>query len=344
MKSGTFFPLYLSCTALALVVLPLYSQQLKPQTDPAFLEQFQRGAQALAAAKYSDAVNAFKKANKLQNNSCTDCYLGMAVACFHMGESEKVLENSDKALSVASDDAQRAVAHNLKGVVFTAYGESDSRKLGAAEAEFRSATGLAPGNPLFHMSLARTLLKQSKDEEAIQELRKCLALQPDQPTADQAKMLIVEPRRGRENFAPGFHFTSMQGQDISLPQLAGKIVVLDFWATWCPPCRASVPELKELTKKYRSDSLVLISISVDKDEQAWRDFVAKKGMDWLQFRDSDHKILDAFSVKAFPTYLVIDEEGIIRHRLVGMNPQETFVHRLKAILASLPSLQGDKKD
>ena len=132
----------------------------------------------------------------------------------------------------------------------------------------------------------------------------------------------------------------MQGQQLSLQQLAGRVLVMDFWATWCPPCRESVPELKELTRKYPTEKLVLISVSADKDENAWRDFVAKKKMDWAQYRDSDHKILEAFGIHGFPTYLVIDGDGVIKERITGLNPQETVVHRLKATLGQMPQLEG----
>jgi thiol-disulfide isomerase/thioredoxin len=116
---------------------------------------------------------------------------------------------------------------------------------------------------------------------------------------------------------------------------------MDFWATWCPPCRASVPELKELTKKYPVEKLVLISVSADKDEGAWREFVAKKKMDWAQYRDGDDKVLKSFGIHSFPTYLVIDGDGIIRQRLTGLNPQQTVVHRLKDTLAQMPQLEGE---
>ena len=136
----------------------------------------------------------------------------------------------------------------------------------------------------------------------------------------------------------------MQGQDISLRQLVGKTVVLDFWATWCPPCRESVPELKELTRKYPSGLLVVISISADEEEKKWRDFIAKKGMDWPQYLDSDHGMRKLFAVNSFPTYLVIDGEGVVRKRIVGLNPQESVIHRLKDELANVSALQAEKKD
>ena len=115
---------------------------------------------------------------------------------------------------------------------------------------------------------------------------------------------------------------------------------MDFWATWCPSCRESVPELKDLTRKYPSDRLVLISISADEDENSWKEFIAKKKMDWPQYHDSDRTIMRAFGVHSFPTYLVMDGEGIIRQRIVGLNPRETVVHRLKETLRSMPQLEG----
>jgi thiol-disulfide isomerase/thioredoxin len=131
---------------------------------------------------------------------------------------------------------------------------------------------------------------------------------------------------------------TLDGQDISLSQFAGKIVVMDFWATWCPPCRESVPELQALTRKYSRDKLVLISFSADNEEQPWRDFIAKKNMDWPQYWDRDGRIRREFSVNAFPTYLVIDPDGFIHQRIVGLNPQQSVVARLKdAVHAMLPA-------
>jgi peroxiredoxin/Tfp pilus assembly protein PilF len=341
-RNGASFLIH--CAVVVSVVLPLGSQPSQTPANPAFQQEFQRGRDALQARKYKDAVDAFKKANKLQKNSCADCYLGMASAYLRMQDLDKALDSSDRAIASAADDSTKASAHRLKGNTLLAFGETDAKKPGQAEAEYRTAVSLDPGVPSGHMDLAVALLRQSKDGEAIVELKTCLSLGPGEPMAEQAKMLITEPRRGREAFAPEFHVTTLQGQDISLKQLAGKIVVLDFWATWCPPCRASVPELKDLTRKYSSDKLVLLSVSADSDEQAWRDFIAKKGMDWPQFLDSDHTIMDSFSVRAFPTYLVIDGDGIIRQRIVGLNEMQSVVGRLKDTLKLLPQLEGGKKN
>jgi peroxiredoxin len=192
---------------------------------------------------------------------------------------------------------------------------------------------------VYHLNCATAMIRQSKDEAAKQELEACMAANPAPDLARRAQALLADPRRGRENFAPEFKVKVLTGEAVSLQQFAGKVLVMDFWATWCPPCRESVPELKDLTKRYQAEKLVLISVSADKDEDAWHEFVSKKHMDWLQYRDSDHQLLDSFGIDRFPTYLVIDGDGIIRQRISGLNPQESVVHRLRETLESMPQLK-----
>jgi thiol-disulfide isomerase/thioredoxin len=325
------------------LTLPLLSQLPPSSSNSAFEEQAKQGRDALSSAKYSDAISAFKKANKLQNDSCVDCYLGLATASLHLGKPQEVLENSDKALQFATTDSQRVFAHNLKGSALV-MGKPDTGKLEQAATEFRAAIALSPSPPALHLNLAKVLLKQSKDDEARAELQKCLALKPDAAMTEQAKKFIAEPKLGREDLAPPFQITSMQGEKISLRQLTGKVVVLDFWATWCPPCRDSVPELKELTRKYPSEKLTVISISADDDEKAWQEFVAKKDMDWPQFRDSNRQIRISFGVRLLPTYLVIDGDGAIQERIEGRNPHQTIVYRLRDKLNAMPELNDDRKN
>lgn len=323
--------------------LPAFLAAQAGQADPAFKEQFEQGQQALKAGKYKDAIEALEKANKLQSNACAECYLLLAVAYYESGKFSQCEENCDKAVAAAGDDGTRARAHNTKGNALHATAGTDSKKRRAAESEYRAAVQMDPKVAVFHLNLARALLLESRDDEAKQELEACLALHPDEQMAGMARLILADPRRGREEFAPEFEINTLQGQQVSLKQLGGRVVVLDFWATWCEPCRESLPELKELSKKYPSEKLTLISVSADDDEKAWREFVGKKNMDWAQYRDADKKIRTAFGIHAFPTYLVIDGEGMIKERFTGFNPQETMVHRLKATLGRMPELEGEKR-
>lgn len=311
--------------------------QSGPNSNPAFNEQFEAGKRALNEGRYKDAAGALKKAIKLQED-CYGCYTGLAAANLKLGDGKGALESCDKAIGAAKSDSSRAYAHNLKGQILIAKAENPTQ-LEMAEAEFRMAVQLDRTAATYHLNLATTLIRESKDEAAKPELEACLNANPAPEVAKPAKMMLADPRRGRETFAPDFKVTALNGEQVSLQQFAGKVLVMDFWATWCSPCRESVGELKDLTRKYPADKLVLISVSADKDDDAWRGFVEKKHMGWLQYRDSDHQLLDAFGIHGFPTYLVIDGEGIIRTRIVGLNPQESVVHRLRATLEQMPQLK-----
>jgi peroxiredoxin len=162
------------------------------------------------------------------------------------------------------------------------------------------------------------LLKQSRDPEGTDELKRYLAdTNGDDRYVKDAERYIDNPRRARELYIPEFSMTTADGRYISTDDLLGKIVVLDFWATWCAPCRASVPELKDIVKKFANAPVVLISISSDDDEEKWRAFIEKNQMTWPQYRDSDNHVLSAFGIHSFPTYVVVDAEGIMRKVEVG---------------------------
>jgi len=107
-------------------------------------------------------------------------------------------------------------------------------------------------------------------------------------------------------------------------------VLLDFWGTWCPPCVASVPDLRNLYKRYANEpSFVFISISSDGDEGVWQQFTEKNKMVWPQYRDQDRRILRAFGVRAFPSYILIDHEGIVRRMLTGWQPPTSLDEMVK---------------
>lgn len=304
-------------------VVPAASARLKPETEEALL----LGEKALNAKHYDEAAKEFKRGIKIENDRCSRCYVRLAQAQMDLREEKGALSSSDKAIAVASSDAERADAHAAKALTLMHTG--DAKLLKDAESEYQMAIQLAPKDAENHLGLAVALMKQSRDAEGQEQLTIFLKMAPNGQAADYARKLQANPRRVREEFAPDFQVTTIQGQTISSTDFRGKVVVLDFWATWCPPCRASVPEIKELTKKYPSDKLVVLSVSADKDDAQWREFVQKKKMDWLQYRDEDGHVLRAMGVHAFPTYVVIDTEGVIRERIVGENPQQSISGKLK---------------
>ena len=96
---------------------------------------------------------------------------------------------------------------------------------------------------------------------------------------------------------------------------SGKPVIIDFWATWCGPCRREIPNLKAIYADHAGKGFDIISISIDKEEKPWLNAVKNEGLEWVNIRDTDHSIADKYKVSAVPTMYIIDSEG----RLVAEN-------------------------
>ena len=117
-------------------------------------------------------------------------------------------------------------------------------------------------------------------------------------------------------------------------------MLLDFWATWCAPCRVAIPELRDLTHRYSPEQFSIVSVSVDDDEELVRRFATKNDMTWTLCHDTERAVQRLFRVNVFPTYLVIDAEGVIRQEIHGTNPRQSVGYRLRATLDALPELSA----
>jgi peroxiredoxin len=306
---------------LCLVMLLGPAPVVISQDAEGYEAELTKGRSFLRRGLYEDALKSFKRANEMRQKKCAECLNLMADAYLGLEAYKNVVETSEKVIELAGDDKQLLLkAYNNKGLGLQTLAErKDQKKLQAAEAAFRKALAIEGVPAILHYNLGVALLQLNRDPEGIAALQQYLELQPDGAHVESARKMAENPRRARENYAPDFSFTSLDGEHIALDDLQGKVVLLDFWGTWCPPCVESVPELRQLHKKYSKEpSFVLIGISSDGDEEVWREFTEKHKMSWPQYRDRDRRIQRAFGVRAFPTYIIIDHEGIIRHRSVGM--------------------------
>lgn len=288
--------------------------------DPTYEEELESGKTFFRQHRYDDALKSFKRANEMREKKCAECYGWLSETYLALEAHKNAIESCDKVIELAGDDKQLLIkAYNNKGLALQAQADKkDQKKLQAAEAVFRQALALDNARPIIHYNLGVVLMQLNRDEEGVAEIKQYIKLQPRGGYAETARKLAENPRRARENYAPDFSFTSLQGEYITLEDLKGKVVVLDFWGTWCPPCVESVPELRNLHKRYSKEaSFVLIGISSDRDEEAWKDFTDKNKMIWPQYRDENRKIQNAFNIRAYPTYIVIDHEGIVRYQSSG---------------------------
>ena len=313
------------------------------EPDPTYEEQLESAKNLLRRYRYDEALKGFKRANELRDKKSAECFAWMSDAYFGLEAYKNVVDSADKTIEFAGGDPQLLLkAYNNKGLALQAQADKkDQKKLQAAEAVFREALKLKNAPLILRYNLGVVLMQLNRDEEGVAEMQQYMKLHPKGGYFETARKLAANPRRARENYAPDFSFTSSDGEYITLDDLKGKVVMLDFWGTWCPPCVASVPELRNLYKRYSNNpSFVLIGISSDHDESAWREFTGKNKMIWPQYRDKDRHIAEAFNIRAFPTYVIIDHEGILRFQSIGVGAANLDAAVKKQIKAAAQSAEA----
>ncbi len=114
-----------------------------------------------------------------------------------------------------------------------------------------------------------------------------------------------------------FELKNLQGKSVSLESFKGSIVFLNFWTTWCPPCRAEVPSMQKLYEKFRDKGLVILGVDLQEDKQTVRKFVKKEGLTYPVLLDSDGRIGGTYGARSIPTSYIIDKKGFILARTIG---------------------------
>lgn len=105
---------------------------------------------------------------------------------------------------------------------------------------------------------------------------------------------------------------TIDGKDLSLASLKGKVVLVDFWATWCPPCRAEVGPLVKVYNEYKSKGFEIVGISFDNDRKAFDDYVKENGMPWIHYFDGkgwENEVGPAYGIQSIPAMYLLDKEG-----------------------------------
>jgi len=132
--------------------------------------------------------------------------------------------------------------------------------------------------------------------------------------------------------APAFQLNDLDGKPLSLAEAKGKIVLLNFWATWCGPCRAEIPDLVDLQKRY-SDKLEIIALATDEDDaDLVRRFVTKSGINYRVAMVTDEVRNSYGGVAALPTSFVIDAQARIVQKHVGLNDPAIYELEVRAML------------
>lgn len=162
----------------------------------------------------------------------------------------------------------------------------------------------------FEDALSKLIARYPKLEEAQQLNKEYL----------DKKALVNSLKTGSQ--IPNIVYNDPDGKPVDIKSFKGKYVLIDFWASWCGPCRKAIPEIKTLYSQYKEQGFEVLSISVDTDNAAWRRAMADEAMPWTQvLSPNKNKTLADFMIIGIPTLFLIDKEGKIVDKYTGFSPK-----------------------
>ena len=134
--------------------------------------------------------------------------------------------------------------------------------------------------------------------------------------------------------APDFTLRSLSGQNLRLQEQRGQVVLVNFWATWCGPCRQEMPHLNRLYDKYRASGFVLLGVNVDDDARKAADLAGKLGVKFPVLLDSDKQVTRVYDMSAMPATVVIDRDGKVRyvHRGYRDGYEDVYDRQIRELL------------
>ena len=160
---------------------------------------------------------------------------------------------------------------------------------------------------------------------------RCLVLLP-LAFAPALATSIGELRTGTP--APQFQLSSSSGKPLSLTDLKGRIVLVNFWASWCGPCRKEMPLLEQLNRQYRSKGVTLVGVDVEPDSTAAIDWLKATPVSFPILFDVDSKVSKLYQVEGMPNTVILDRQGNVRyiHRGYNTGAENEYLDQIRALI------------
>ena len=310
----------LSAIVLASALLPALAQQPSPAYlgDPKF--QKETAAAKEPHQRPDDRLGHWKKANKISGGTCVNCLEEILTLQFKTGEYKDALNTAASLDQVATRPADKAYAQVMRGSAWFYMGHDKPKpeQLQQADAAFKAALALTPSLHTAAYLDGRTLALLNRDDEARTVFADYVKAVPaDDRHRLRAQHFAENPALARAKMAPPFTVTTADGKQFTLDDMGGRVVLVDFWATWCGPCNQELPHIKKIAQEFAGQPFVLISVSWDDDAGKWQAFIDKNNMTWNQYRDLDHQLSASYGVSSIPHYFTIDADGVLQAEKIG---------------------------
>jgi len=291
------------------------------------------------------ALDAFKKADKQDDGHCLACQQKIVKYAAELHDWKSAEAAATELVGEAQDAKDIAVAHYQLGLILMdqALEKHKDELFSRAHDEMTKALAAAANFPQAIYADGQILAHLKQDDAAKAQFEKFVQMRPATDVDRQrALRYISQPELARARMAPPFAVTTLDGKRVSLDDLKGKVVLLDFWATWCGPCREALPHMRTIAKKFEGQPLVVLSVSLDSDEQKWKDFIEKNQMTWLHYRDGGFEgpVSKLFSVEAIPHTFTIDADGVLQDEHIG---DASIEGKLKKLVARAHEVQTAEK-
>jgi thiol-disulfide isomerase/thioredoxin len=306
------------------------------------------------------AIDELREANREDGGHCSECLRRAYAMATLIGSYKDAVDVARDALAAAGSDTERATAQARLGEALRMQSIVYKKKAFLQESaeHYKAALALNAHQPAIHFGYGLTLAQLHTDEAARAEFKAFLDGDRDQPYLRlRAERFVERIDLARIPLAPDFHMTTMDGKQWSRDSLAGKVVLIDFWATWCKPCREALPQIEKLAAEFGNSPFVLISVNLDNDRDDWTSFVRRNNMTWPQYSDAPEQprtrtedddgrtrgfagpMARLFGVNAIPATFSIDADGILKDERVG----ETDIEgKLKKMIAQAAEAQKRK--